>query len=69
MTALHSKSPRVPKAEHVIAGKDGLLKLFADMLDATSHAEVNGARIALSLTVEAGAHYHNVTRTAEVRRA
>jgi hypothetical protein len=68
MTALHSKSPRVPKAEHVVAGKADLVKLFADMLDAAPLADAHGARIALSLTIEKEAAYHNVTRTAEVRK-
>jgi hypothetical protein len=68
MSALNSK-PRVTKAEHIVGGKDDLLKLFTEMLDAASHAETDGTRIALSLTLERGAHFHTVLRTAEVRRA
>ena len=66
--AINSKPPRVLKTEHAVASKADLAKLFVDMLDAAPLVEVNGARIAISLTVEKDAAYHNLARTAEVRK-
>ncbi len=66
--AINSKPPRVTQAEHAVASKADLAKLFANMLDAAPLAQMDGARIALSLTVERDAAYHNLTRTAEVRK-
>jgi hypothetical protein len=66
--ALNSKPPRVTHAEHAVASKADLAKLFSDMLDSSPVVEIHGARIAISLTVEKDASYHNLTRTAEVRK-